>query len=76
VAAVATLRSPRGGPLASELAGATLVGWIAGEACLLPPATRSWIEAGYAAVGLATSAVGLAAAKTTLLGSGDRRRQA
>jgi hypothetical protein len=59
VATVATLRNRRGGPLASAVAGATLVGWIAGEVCILPPETHSWIELAYAAVGLAMSAVGL-----------------
>jgi hypothetical protein len=59
VATVATLRSRRGGPLASAVAGATLFGWIAGEVCILPPETHSWIEVGYAGVGLVMSAVGL-----------------
>jgi hypothetical protein len=62
VATVATLRSRRAGPLASALAGATLVGWIAGEACILPRETHSWIEAAYAGVGLAMTMLGLSKA--------------
>jgi hypothetical protein len=62
VAAAATLRHSRGAPLASAVAGSVLVGWIAGEACLLPPETRSWIEAAYASLGLVMCAVGLSQA--------------
>jgi hypothetical protein len=61
VAAVATLRS-RGAPLASAVAGSVLVGWITGEACLLPPETRSLIEAAYASLALVMSALGLSQA--------------
>jgi hypothetical protein len=59
VATVATLRGRRSGPLASAAAGATLVGWIAGEVCILSPETHSWIEVGYAALGLVICALGL-----------------
>ena len=60
VAALATLRSSRSGPLASTLVGGTLVGWIAGEVrCLRAPEARCWIEVGYAGVGLVMLALGL-----------------
>ena len=59
VATVATLRDRRSGPLASAVAGATLIGWIAGEVCILPPETHSWIEVGYASLGLVMCAAGL-----------------
>jgi hypothetical protein len=58
-ATVATLRNRRRGGLASAVAGATLVGWIAGEVRILPPETHSWIELAYAGVGLTMSAIGL-----------------
>jgi hypothetical protein len=59
VAAAATLRRSRCAPVASAVAGSVLVGWITGEACLLPPESRSWIEVGYLCLGLVMSAVGL-----------------
>jgi hypothetical protein len=62
VAAGATLRRSRAATLASAVAGSVLVGWIAGEVCLLPPDTRSWIEAAYASLGLVMSAVGVSRA--------------
>jgi hypothetical protein len=49
VAAVATLRRPDPGALTSMLAGAIMLGWLAGERLILPPAAFppqfSWLEA-------------------------------
>jgi hypothetical protein len=56
VAAVAALRGPDAGALASMLAGAILLGWLVGERLILPPAAFSpqfwWLEAIYIAAGL------------------------
>jgi hypothetical protein len=68
VAAAATLRNPRAGGLASAVAGAVLMGWIAGEVGLLPREARSWVEAAYFSVGLAMVALGLT------VGQAERRR--
>jgi hypothetical protein len=55
-AAVATLRRPDNGALTSILAGAVLLGWLAGERLILPsaafPTQFSWLEAMYIAAGL------------------------
>ncbi len=60
VAAVALLRNPAIGALASMLAGMVLMGWIIGEALILnQPAARSWAEAVYFAVGLTMVGLGL-----------------
>lgn len=50
VAAVATLRSPDAGALASILAGVVMMGWIVGEILILTQ--HSWLEAVYFAIGL------------------------
>ncbi len=56
VAAVATLRGPDAGTLTSLLAGAILLGWLAGERLILRPAAFppgfSWLEGIYIALGL------------------------
>ncbi len=56
VAAVAALRGLDAGALASVLAGAILLGWLAGERLILPSAAFSpqfwWLEAIYVAAGL------------------------
>jgi hypothetical protein len=61
--AVAALRRPDVGALTSTLAGATLLGWLAGERLILPaaafPPGFSWLENIYIGVGLAMLAPGL-----------------
>ena len=56
VAAVATLRRSGAGALTSTLAGAILLGWLAGERLILPKAAFVpqfwWLEAVYIAAGL------------------------
>jgi hypothetical protein len=56
VAAVATLRRSGSGALTSALAGTILLGWLAGERLILPPAAFppqfEWLEAIYIAAGL------------------------
>jgi len=56
LAAVATLRRADAGALTSMLGGAILLGWLAGERLILPPAAFSpqfwWLEAIYIAAGL------------------------
>ena len=55
-AAVASLRSREVGALSSMLAGAIMLGWLAGERLILPPAAFApqfwWLEAIYVAAGL------------------------
>jgi hypothetical protein len=56
IAALAALRRPDAGALASMLAGAIMLGWLAGERLILPaaafPPQFSWLEAIYIAAGL------------------------
>jgi hypothetical protein len=56
VATIAALRRPAAGAVASMLAGAILLGWLAGECLILPtvafPTQFSWLEAIYIALGL------------------------
>ena len=60
VAAVAILRSPPVGAVASLLAGVVMMGWIAGEILLLDqPSEPTGIEAFYFALGLLMAGVGL-----------------
>jgi hypothetical protein len=63
VAAVATLRRSDAGALTSMLAGAIMLGWLAGERLILPPAASSpqfwWLEAIYIAAGLMMVVPGL-----------------
>ena len=60
VAALLTLRSPRSGGTASMVAGAALIGWIAGEVILLrrPLSLDSLWEAFYAGAGGAMALLG------------------
>lgn len=60
--AIAILR-PADAALASMAAGLVLVGWITGEVMILrSPAARSWTEALYLAIGLATVGISVAVA--------------
>ena len=56
VAAIATLRKSDTGALTSMLAGAILLGWLAGERLILPPGAFNpqfwWLEAIYIGAGL------------------------
>lgn len=74
VAAIATLRRSDAGALTSMLAGAILLGWLAGERLILPPAAFSpqfwWLEAVYIGAGLLMLAPGLT------VWWAERRRQA
>lgn len=58
VAAAAALCWPRVMARTTALAGMVLMGWIAGEVLLLPAEARSWVEAGYFAVGLLMACFG------------------
>jgi hypothetical protein len=63
IAALATARSGRRGPIASVVAGLILVGWIAGELVLLnqnsaSTSPRSLVEPVYLVVGLAMVGLG------------------
>lgn len=70
VAAVATLRSPRVGGPASVLAGAVMMGWIAGEIRILKqPSAPTGTEVFYFAVGLLMAGLGPA------VGRAERRRR-
>jgi hypothetical protein len=72
-AALATLRSRGTGALSSMLAGAIMLGWLAGERLILPPAAFPpqlwWLEAIYVAAGL------LMAAPAVVIRWADRRRR-
>ncbi|MGZ6387926.1 MAG: hypothetical protein ACXWQZ_01540 [Ktedonobacterales bacterium] len=65
VAALATLRRPDAGAIASVAAGAIMMGWITGEVLILnQPSAITWIEVAYFATGLATAGLGLAVGRT------------
>jgi hypothetical protein len=65
VATACVLRSPWLGARASTLAGAVLMGWVAGEVLILrAPGARSRVEAAYFGIGLLMAGLGLAAAQT------------
>jgi hypothetical protein len=56
VASIVALRGAAAGALISMFSGAILLGWLAGERLILPPAAFpaqfSWLEAIYIAIGL------------------------
>ncbi|MGB3635448.1 MAG: hypothetical protein WA982_15505 [Rubrobacteraceae bacterium] len=59
VAAVATLRSKEIGGLTSVMAGAIMMGWIAGEILILNQPSWTWTELFYLVLGLLMAALGL-----------------
>jgi hypothetical protein len=62
-ATIATASNPRAGATLSMLAGAVMMGWIAGEVRVLrAPEARSPVEAVYFGVGLAMAGLGLTVA--------------
>jgi len=63
-ATIATAASPRAGGALSMLAGAVMMGWIAGEVRVLrAPEARSPVEAVFFGVGLAMAGLGLTVAQ-------------
>jgi hypothetical protein len=66
VATAAMLRSERLGARVSAIAGIVLVGWILGDVLLLRgPATRSWVELLYFAIGVLMVSLGRRAVPVT-----------
>lgn len=73
-ATIATVAGPRAGGAVSVLAGAVMMGWIAGEVRVLrAPEARSPVEAIYLGVGAAMVGLGLAAARAGRAGPGADR---
>lgn len=59
VAAITTLRNKEIGGLTSVLAGAIMMGWIAGEVMILNQPSWTWTEVFYFVLGLVMAALGL-----------------
>jgi hypothetical protein len=69
-ATIATVANPRAGGAVSVVAGAVMMGWIAGEVAVLrSPEARSPVEAVYFGVGAAMTGLGLAVARRGDAGS-------
>ncbi len=66
LAALATVRNPHAGGRASVLAGAVMMGWIAGEHRILrqQPSRGAWMEVFYFLAGLLMAGLGLKLART------------
>jgi hypothetical protein len=74
-ATIATAVHPRAGGAVSVVAGAVMMGWIAGEVAVLrSPEARSPVEAVYFGVGAAMTGLGLAVALRDAAGSAAAAR--